>query len=54
MTDAQEVVRDFYREQGRQLIMEEIIESLEAGHAALSGAYRDGWFAAMESIRNHE
>jgi len=43
----------FSKAQGREEMLEEIVESLEAGHEALSGAYRDGWFAALESIRNH-
>ena len=37
-------------DQGRLSMLEEIIESLEAGHSALSGAYRDGYDAALESI----
>jgi len=43
----------FSKAQGREEMLEEIVESLEAGHSQLSGAYRDGWFAALESIRNH-
>jgi len=50
MKDSQEVVRDYYRDQGRLSMLEEIMESLEAGHAQLSGAYRDGYLAAMESV----
>ena len=43
----------FSKAQGREEMLEEIIESLETGHEALSGLYRDGWFAALESIRGH-
>lgn len=50
MKDSSEIVRDYYRDQGRLSMLEEIMESLEAGHLALSGAYRDGYMAAMESV----